>query len=160
MITITRLTVLLFTGALAVGTSACRGTANSSAPAAGVEDPRAALTRFTTMLERRDPALIDEFVDDADVLVVGSQASEIEIGRDQIAQMLKTLAAGPAVRFNWTQTRSSAKGDIAWLFAAGDVIISDQGKETRVPYRLTGVLERKNSTWKWRQFHGSEPAMP
>lgn len=155
-----RLTLLLCTGALALAGAACRNTSNTPAPAAaGVEDPRAALTRFTTMLEHRDPALIDEFSDDPDVLVVGSQASEIETGRDQIAQMIKTLAAGPAVRFNWTQTRSSSKGDIAWLFATGDVVVTDRGKETRVPYRVTGVLERKNGVWKWRQFHGSEPAM-
>ena len=116
------------------------------------------LARLTTMLEHRDPALVDEFVDDPDVLIVGSEASEIEIGREQIAQMVKALSAGPSVRFHWTQTRSGSHGDVAWLFASGEVVVTDHGADTRVPYRLTGVLERRNGAWKWRPFHGSEPA--
>ena len=139
--------------------SACRHAPETTAAASGAADPRDALIRFTTLLEHRDPALIDEFASDPDVVVVGSEANEIEIGRDQIAQMIKTLAAGPAVRFEWKQTRSGSKGDVAWLFASGDAIVTDQGKETRLPYRLTGVLERQSGAWKWRQFHGSEPAM-
>ena len=143
---------------LALTTTSCRG-ATDTRSARGTDDPLQALTRFTTLLEHRDPELIDEFVDDDDVMVVGSEASEIEIGREQIAQMLKTLAAGPAVRFTWKQTRSGSTGDVAWLFASGDAVIMDSGKETRLPYRLTGVLERRSGRWKWRQFHGSEPAM-
>jgi hypothetical protein len=143
--------------AIAILTVACRSSSPASSTALN-DDPNQALTRFTTLLEHRDPALIDEFVDDPDVLVVGSEASEIEIGREQIAQMIKSLAAGPAVRFTWKQTRSGSKDDVAWLFASGDAVIMDSGKETRLPYRLTGVLERRNGRWKWRQFHGSEPA--
>ena len=63
----------------------------------------------------------------------------------------------------WTRrpggaSRSGSHGDVAWLFASGEVVVTDHGADTRVPYRLTGVLERRNGAWKWRQFHGSEPA--
>lgn len=156
-----RLCSVLITILLTLTVSACRRapqTAAAVSPGAG--DPRDALARLTTLLEHRDPALIDEFADDPDIVVIGSEADEIEIGRDRIARMVKSLAAGPAVRFEWTQTRSSSSGDVAWLFATGSVVVTDKGTSTRVPYRLTGVLERRNGTWKWRQFHGSEPARP
>lgn len=152
---------VLITLLIGLTLAACRPTPQTTAtldPGAG--DPGDALARFTTLLEHRDPALIDEFADDPDVVVIGSEARELEIGRDQIAQMITSLTSGPAVRFEWTQTRSSSRGDVAWLFATGNVVITDKGTSTRVPYRLTGVLERRNGAWKWRQFHGSEPAMP
>ena len=157
---IRRRSFVLSTVLLTFAITGCRQP-QQTVPAAtpGSDDPRTALARLTTMLEHRDPALVDEFVDDPDVLIVGSEASEIEIGREQIAQMVKALSAGPAVRFNWTQTRSGSHGDVAWLFASGDVVVTDHGTDTRVPYRLTGVLERRNGAWKWRQFHGSEPAV-
>ena len=51
----------------------------------------------------------------------------------------------------------SSVGDVAWLYAEGHVVISRDASEHRSPYRLTGVLERRAGTWRWRLFHGSEP---
>ena len=119
----------------------------------------AALARLNRFLSTRDRAIIDEFAATADVVLLGSAAEELAIGHDQLGLFFDRLFALPAqLSWDWKQTRIASAGDIAWVFAEGDVVISADGVESRSPYRMTGVLERRAGRWRWRQFHGSEPA--
>ena len=119
----------------------------------------AALHRFCALLAARDPAVIQEFAADADVLLVGSEAGEVAAGPDQIAEFFRAILAQPVtIAFEWRETRASVEGDQAWLFATGDVVVRSPDGERRGPYRLTGVLQRRDGKWLWKHFHGSEPA--
>ena len=119
----------------------------------------ATLHRFVSLLAAHDPAIIHEFAPDADTLFVGSEADEAASGPDQIAEFFRTLLAQPvSIVFEWRETRGSASGDQAWLFAAGDAVVRTEDSERRMPYRLTGVFQRRGGKWLWKHFHGSEPS--
>lgn len=118
-----------------------------------------ALDRLNRMLSTRDRAIIDEFAMTPDVVLLGSEAGEVVIGHDQLSPFFERLFALPAeLSWDWSETRIASAGNIAWVFARGDVVIRADGAERRAPYRMTGVLERQAGNWRWRQFHGSEPA--
>ena len=118
-----------------------------------------ALQRLNSMVSRRDMVVLDEFAADADVLLLRSGDAELSVGRDQIETVFKALFAQPiALSWDWKDTRVSSSGDVAWIYAAGEAIGKGPDGEQRLPYRMTGVLHRGESGWKWRQFHGSEPA--
>ena len=120
-----------------------------------------ALQRLNAMVSRRDMAVLDEFAREADVLLLRSGSDELSVGRDQIETVFKTLFAQPiALSWDWKDTRVSSSGDVAWIHAAGEAIAKAPDGEQRLPYRMTGVLQRGESGWKWRQFHGSEPRRP
>lgn len=106
-------------------------------------------------------AIVNEFALESDVLLLGSEADELVIGREQLEAFFQKVIALPAtISWDWKQTRVSSFNDVAWVFASGDVVVKSEKGEQRTPYRLTGVLQRRDGTWKWRQFHGSEPARP
>lgn len=122
-------------------------------------DVSEALVRLNRFLSTRDRAIIDEFAPTSDVVLLGSAAGELAIGYDQLGPFFDRLFALPAqLSWDWTQTRIASAGDVAWVFSEGDVVISAHGVDSRAPYRMTGVLERRAGRWRWRQFHGSEPA--
>jgi hypothetical protein len=49
-------------------------------------------------------------------------------------------------------------GDVAVVTARGDASRSSPREERHGEYRVTGVLVRDGTEWRWRIFHGSEPA--
>ncbi len=119
------------------------------------------LQRLNQLLSTRDMAIVEEFAADPDVLLLGSEASELAIGREQLTQHFQNIYEQPfTISFDWKDTRSWSRGDVAWVYASGDAVIKTADGEMRVPYRLTGVLERRDGQWRWRQFHGSQPATP
>jgi ketosteroid isomerase-like protein len=117
-----------------------------------------ALERFEHLVAERDPALLSEFAEEADVRLVGSEASEVATGPAEVEALVRRLFELPVqIRWEWRRRDVSPVGDVAWLFAQGVAVLSGEGTEQRVPYRMTGVLERQGDTWRWRHFHGSEP---
>ena len=119
----------------------------------------ATLHRFGSLLAAHDAAIIHEFAPEADALFVGSEADEVSAGPDQIAQFLQALLAQPVtITFEWREIRAAVEGEQAWLFATGDFVVRSEDGERRGPYRLTGVLKRRDAKWLWIHFHGSEPA--
>lgn len=122
-------------------------------------DILATMDRLRDMLWARDPAIIDEFVDAADTILVGSDAGETARGIVEIKALLTGLFALPIrLRWDWRERIVSQAGPVAWVFADAELTaVSDEG-EIRKPYRLTGVLEHAGNRWRWRQYHGSEPA--
>jgi hypothetical protein len=117
-----------------------------------------ALERFESSVAARDPALLSEFAEVADVRLVGSEVSEVATGSAEVEALVNRLFELPVqIRWEWRRRDVSFIGDVAWLFAQGEAVLSGEGTEQRVPYRMTGVLERRGDTWRWRHFHGSEP---
>jgi ketosteroid isomerase-like protein len=133
--------------------AACK---TASAPANSEGEVREALARLNALLLKHDPAIVDEFLPEA--VFIGSEADEVLVGRDQLAPFFKRVVEGAVtVSWDWKRTDVSVAGNVAWVFAQGEVVIASAGKENRRPYRVTAVLERGGAKWKWRLFHGSEP---
>jgi uncharacterized protein (TIGR02246 family) len=125
------------------------------------QEIEAKIARLSRLLAARDRAIVAEFTTDPDTLLMGSEASERAIGREQLSAFFDELFTVPVqIAWEWKDTRISSLGDIAWVYADGNVVLSGSDGETRSPYRMTGVLERRDGQWRWRQFHGSEPAKP
>lgn len=94
------------------------------------------------------------FVPDPDAALIGSEAGEIAIGPEAIRLFLSSLLErpGPCIEIS-EPVALSASGDTAWF--AGDAMVEVAGM--RVPYRLAGVLVRRENRWLWALFSGSEP---
>jgi uncharacterized membrane protein/ketosteroid isomerase-like protein len=123
------------------------------------EEVSAALDRLNQLLSARNTSIVDEFASTPDVILLGSEAGEVAIGRDQLAAFFDRLFALPVqLSWEWKERRISSEGDVAWVFADGSVVLTSPSGEMRAPYRMTGVLQRTAGQWRWRQFHGSEPA--
>ena len=116
------------------------------------------LDRFGSLVAARDPSLLALFAQDADTRLAGSESSELACGPAEIRQRLGAVFALPGeVAFDWRNRQATLTGDIAWIFADGELVLRDVSREQRGPYRLTVVLERRDGAWLWRHFHGSEP---
>jgi hypothetical protein len=117
------------------------------------------LDRMNVFMLERDLSVVEEFAPDADVLLVASEANELAIGSAEIKAFFGRLMSHPVTySWDWRQKKVSSAGDIAWIFADGDIVMHGAEGEVRTPYRMTAVLERYSEKWLIRQFHGSEPA--
>jgi len=117
----------------------------------------AAMTRLNTMLSQHDLTIVGEFATD-DTLLLGSDAGELAQGHAELSAFFDELLSSPTtLSWNWHQVSVSALGTLAWLYADGKLVVHDGKGERQVPYRITGVLEKRQEKWLWRQFHGSEP---
>ena len=95
------------------------------------------------------------FAPDDDVALYGSEVSETVIGQDALRRFFESLyrsSDGP--RFRFGDRRATVRGEVAWFTAEAEVAI---GGQVIAPYRLTGILERRDGRWLWRLFNGSEP---
>lgn len=117
------------------------------------------LDRLNMLLAEKNEAIVDEFASEPDVVLIGSSAGEIARGPAALAVFFNQIRRLPSqLRWEWLARHVTAVGDVAWLFADGEVVIRNHDGEIRAPYRLTGVLQRREGRWRWRLFHGSEPA--
>jgi uncharacterized protein (TIGR02246 family) len=117
---------------------------------------RRALVRLNLLLSRRDLAVVDEFSPAPDTLLVGG-SGEYCRGRAEIEAFYKSVFGMPmTATYSWREVEVSTRGDVAWVHADGEVVMKgDDGTETRVPYRLAGVLEPHGKRWQWRFFQGT-----
>lgn len=120
---------------------------------AGIED---ALWRLGRLMYERDPAIAEEFVPDA--MLVGSEPGEVARGREAIRALFAGIHARPyRVTWQWDSVDATVEDEVGWFFAEGSVVIEQDGGQTRLAYRLAGVLHQFDGQWRWRLFHGSEP---
>ena len=119
---------------------------------------REVLKRFNDLIATKNMQVLAEFAPDDNVLLVGSEPGEIVAGQHEIeAFFTRIFARDAAFSWEWDYMRISHSGDLAWFFADGWVILSTEENERRGPYRISGVLQRYDGRWLWRQYHGSEP---
>ena len=110
---------------------------------------------FDHLANQRLEEVLAAFALDADVALYGSEVSEIAIGPAALRSFFGRLFDRPSgPRFAFRQRRLSSSGNIAWFVADAEVTV---GPHVASPYRLSGVLEKRNGRWLWRLFNGSEP---
>jgi ketosteroid isomerase-like protein len=120
---------------------------------------RRTLIRLNNLLASRDMAVVDEFVDSPDTLLVGSHAAEQARGRAGVeAHFRRHFERPETITFAWREVDVAVRGAVAWLHAEGEVVLHGDDGDRREPYRLSGVLEQRGGKWLWRLFHGSQPA--
>jgi len=120
---------------------------------------RRTLIRLNNLLSRRDMAIVDEFVDGPDTLLVGAHTGEQARGRAGVEAHFRGHFERPeTITFAWREVEVAVRGAVAWLHAEGEVVLHGDSGDRREPYRLTGVLEQHGGKWLWRLFHGSQPA--
>lgn len=96
------------------------------------------------------------FAEDADAAIYGSETGEAFVGPTAIRAFFADLYARPyRVIFTLPERTVSASGNVAWFTGEGTYRLSTGGEE--MPYRLSGVLERRRERWLWQLFSGSEP---
>jgi len=122
---------------------------------------RRALEKFNEVAGSGDmAALMSQFDDGADIMLIGSDKGEVFKGRAAMEGWVLSLFKEN--RFGWQMDRVdiSNHGDTAWAFVEGKMIVRDtSGKVWKTtPYRFTAVLVRRGDGWAWRLFHGSVPA--
>jgi ketosteroid isomerase-like protein len=107
-------------------------------------------------------AKIDEimslFDNSEDIMVVGSDSGEIFKGKVKIQGWLSQLFKHNS--FSWEMNRIDidCNDSTAWVFVDGFMVVTnDKGKTRKSPYRFTGIVVKKDKTWKWRLFNGSMP---
>ena len=121
-------------------------------------DIESALARLNALVGAKDNSVIEAFDDDAEVLLVGSELGEIAKGRHAIETFFTALFAAPVtIGWEWNRIDIGTEGATLWFFAEGRAVLDSAGEIKRLPYRLSGVLVRRNGALYWRQFHGSEP---
>jgi ketosteroid isomerase-like protein len=122
---------------------------------------RRALDLFGEASGRGDlPAVLAQFEDAADILVVGSDKGEVFKGRAAIEGWLGQLYKGSGFSWQMDRVDISHQGDTAWAFVEGrmEVRAKATGKlRFSAPYRFSAVLVRRGEGWAWRLFHGSAP---
>jgi ketosteroid isomerase-like protein len=112
--------------------------------------------RFSDLVSHKDLAIVDEFSPNA--ILVGSEPGEIARGRIEIESFFKAFFAQPVrVRWRWHTMNVEAARDVVWFFVEGIAFAQGRGIKQQVPYRVAGVLRRRNQRWLWQQFHGAEP---
>ena len=105
--------------------------------------------------QRRLEGVLTLFAPDADVTMIGSTTGEIARGPLEMRAFLERVFDGPqSVSWEWDDVSVSSCGDVARLWLEGALCLD--GRSER-PYRITGVLERRQGRWLWSLFHGSEP---
>jgi hypothetical protein len=119
---------------------------------------RQALERFNELVATKNLQVLGEFTPGDEVLLIGSEAGEVASGRHAPEAFFKRVFAREAAfSWEWDRIDVSHAGNLAWFFPEGKVLLSSAKVQRRMPYRITGVLERHGERWLWRQYHGSEP---
>lgn len=122
----------------------------------------------TAFLSGVPDAVLDHFASTGEVVYAGSEPGEVAVGKDRIHSLLQALFARDE-RYSWRTTTVSAATELDTLYvvADADLFIHPTSPGTpigpateRLPYRISGVLEREGARWRWRLCHGSEPAQP
>jgi ketosteroid isomerase-like protein len=121
-----------------------------------------ALDDLTRAFAQRDAGfLLDRCADD--VTYVGSEDGEQASGRAEVGALLARVLDRPErYSFEWEPPLVGIEGDLAWLHAQGagtvhaDEPTADGTAET-FAYRLSGVLRRGRTGWRWVLIHGAEP---
>jgi ketosteroid isomerase-like protein len=126
-----------------------------------------ALDDLTLAFALRDAALLlDRCADD--ITYVGSEDGEQASGRAEVGALLAQVLDRPErYAFQWAPPLVGVEGDLAWLHARGTgTVHTDQpravdggadGTAETFPYRLSGVLRRGRTGWRWVLIHGAEP---
>jgi ketosteroid isomerase-like protein len=108
-----------------------------------------------------DPAaILDCF--EPDLVFFGSGDGEQAVGHDGLKAMLtqlSPLAEGSTFTIEWDSLAGERLGNVGLISGVGHVRSSGAlEKFDGNVYRVTGVLVQRDGAWRWKVYHGSEPA--
>jgi ketosteroid isomerase-like protein len=112
------------------------------------------------VLATKDLRTIMTIYDDSDdIIVVGSDSGEVFVGRERVKTFMKIIASMPFVfSFEMNQVLINSSQNTAWVFVDGFMVHTrTNGKVSKVPYRITAVMVKRDNEWKWKVFSGSIP---
>ena len=115
-------------------------------------------------------AVLAEFASSGEVIYAGSEVGEVAVGRSALRTLLEQLLERDE-RYSWRAgaVHELVSGAQLHVVAEAELTVHVPGPggwqvEERVPYRISGVLERDAGTvpgsvqgWSWRSCVGSEP---
>jgi len=109
----------------------------------------------------RDSAAILECFE-PDVVFFGSGEGEQAVGHDGLKAMLamlSPLAEGATFTIEWDSLQGERLGNVGLISGIGHVRSSGSLERfDGTAYRVTGVLIQRDGEWRWKVYHGSEPA--
>lgn len=121
---------------------------------------RQALERFNHLVSTKNQQVLAEFAPSDEVLLIGSDDGEIATGRQELeAFFTRIFSNETSYSWEWDHIDVWHAGNLAWFFADGQVVLTTTKEQRKSPYRITGIMERRDSRWLWRQYHGSEPVV-
>lgn len=96
------------------------------------------------------------FSGDPDCALIGSKIGEEAFGPAALRNFFNGMFARPGIfSVTWRSRRASINGDTAWFSAEVDARMSTSDRSG--PYRITGVLVRREGRWLWQLYHRAEP---
>lgn len=150
----------LFFGAALISLSACAMKVDIEGEKMKV---KSVVDQFAQAWEKEDMEMLSRIMaHDADMVNYGTDAAEHFVGWEAFKQALAKMF--PSL----DKTRITVKdqvikvhpsGAVAWFSQVWDWDLMVEGKRMRIPNcRFTGVLEMRNGSWVFVQFHNSVPA--
>ena len=121
---------------------------------------RKSLYRLNEMCATKDvQKMMSLFDDSEDIIVVGSDSGEVFIGKKQVQSFMSFLCKMPFVfSFDLNMVSINHNKNTAWVFVDGKMVHTKGNIITaRIPYRITAVMVKRGSDWKWKIFSGSIP---
>ena len=118
------------------------------------------LLEFAAYAKAKDAdSMILMFDNSNDILLVGSDSSEIKHGLKEISDSFKERLSKPyTINWDFTNAEIFATNQVAWAFNNKSVtLLNADGSQIRIPYRLTSVWIKKGKNWKLKFFNGSVP---
>jgi ketosteroid isomerase-like protein len=118
------------------------------------------LLKFAAYAKAKDADSMLSMFDNADdIMMVGSDSSEVKHGRKEIKDLLQVALGKPyIINWNFTNAEVFTSNQVAWAFVNNSVILlNEDGSEVRIPYRLTSVWIKNGKDWKLKFFNGSIP---
>ena len=124
------------------------------------DDEKAIFAAVDSFLEAVAAKRLEEtlaaFSGDADCTLIGSEVGEEALGPAALRRFFLGMFARPGTfSVAWRSRRASINGDTAWFSAEAEARMSTSDR--RGPYRITGVLVRRDGRWLWQLYHGAEP---
>ena len=134
----------------------------SSSPEVVQKEVRLELEQFSQLSGKSDlKGILARFDDQADIILVGSDAGEVFKGRAAMEGWLGKLYKYSGFSWKMNRIEISNNGNTAWAFVEVMAVVtkSDTGAlRFTAPYRFSAVLVKQGESWKWKLFHGSAPA--
>ena len=118
------------------------------------------LLQMSAYAEKKEiDSFLAMFDDSENILLVGSDSSEIRSGKNEISGLVKEVMSKPyRIHWDFTDSKIYSSQNVAWAFSNKNIILEfDSGEKTISPYRLTTVWIKKGDQWKIRLFNGSVP---
>jgi len=123
---------------------------------------KSVVDQFEQFWETEDMELLSRIMaHDADMVNYGSDAAEYFVGWEALKEAVEKML--PSLEITKITVKDQVikvhpSGNVAWFSEVWDWDLVVEGKPTHSgDQRLTGVLEKRNGSWVFVQFHNSVP---